>query len=166
MGQVGGEAPVALDDALEGDRFARRQVVLGAAPRARQVDVPGILGPVVLGSPLEVRVADHADLLEHRQGPVHGGRVDGGEAPLHLPGHVLRCDVAVGPKDLLEDGLPLRRDAVPALSEHGHDTSGAHRFEGTAPALQLQKGGGPRIGQGYARRWNCHFSDAPTAGRG
>lgn len=128
MGEVRREPAMAADHPLQRRDLVGREVVLGAAPRARQVDVARILGPVVLGATLEVGVPDHAHPFEHGQGAVHGRGVHGREPSLDPPGHVLRGDVSVGAQDLAEDGLALRRDPVPALPEHGHD--GANPIHG------------------------------------
>jgi hypothetical protein len=111
---------VPADDPFQGGHLASREVVLGAAPGAGEVDVAGVLGAVVLGPALEVGVLDHADVLEQGQGPVHGGRVHRGQTALDPAGHVLRGDVAVCAQDLREDGLALGGDPVAALPEHGH----------------------------------------------
>jgi hypothetical protein len=60
VGQVGKEATVALDHALEVLRLLDRQVVLRAAPGARQVDVLDLVAAVVFGAALEMRVPDDA----------------------------------------------------------------------------------------------------------
>jgi hypothetical protein len=120
VGQVRLEAAVASDHALQVLGLLDRQVVLGATPGAGQVDVLDLVAPVILRAPLQVGMADYADLLEHGQRPVHGRRVDRREPPLDPAGHVLGCDVPVGPQHLIEDGLPLRGDPVPPLPEHGH----------------------------------------------
>lgn len=123
MGEVGREPPVPADHPLQRGHLADRQVVLGAAPGAGEVDVAGILGAVVLGAALQVGVPDHPDLLEQREGPVHRGRVHRRQSSLDTAGHVLRGDVSVRPEDLRQDGLALGRDAVAALTEHGHHRS-------------------------------------------
>jgi hypothetical protein len=118
VGEVGGEAAVATDHPLERGHLVGRQVVLGPTAGAREVDVPGILGAVILGPALEMGVAYHPDLLEHGQGPVHRRGVHGGEPPLDPAGDVLGGDVAVGAEHLTEDGLALGRDSVAALPQH------------------------------------------------
>jgi hypothetical protein len=146
VGQVREEAAVASDHAFQVLCFFDRQVVLGAAPGAGEMDVLDLVPPVVLCASFQVGVADHPDLLEHGQRPVHRGRVDRGEAPLDPTGHVLRRDVPVGPQHLIEDGFPLRGDPVPPLAEHGHH--GVRSIHGSrlllAIALQvLRRGGSP-----------------------
>jgi hypothetical protein len=136
------------DDLTEGFRLFHRQVVLRTAPRAGQVDVLDLVGAVVLGPSLEVSVPDHPDLLEHGQGPVHGRGVHRGEAPVDPAGHVLRGDVPVGAKHLLQDHLTLRGDPVASLSEHPRDHRGlVHDPQGSAGALQLQSWGRGRKGR-------------------
>jgi hypothetical protein len=120
VGEVRLETAVASDHALQVLRLLDRQVVLGAARRAGEVHVLDLVAPVILRAPLQVGMADHADLLQHGQGPVHGRCVDRGKAPLHSAGHILRGDVPVGPQHLIEDGFPLRGDPVPPLAKHGH----------------------------------------------
>jgi hypothetical protein len=120
VGQVRRETAVPADDPFQRGHLAGREIVLGPAPGAGEVDVAGVLGAVVLGPALEVGVLDHADVLEQGHGPVHRGSVHGGEPALDPAGHVLRGDVAVGAQDLREDGLALGRDPVAALPEYGH----------------------------------------------
>jgi hypothetical protein len=118
-----------------------RQVVLGAAPGAGQMDVLDLVGAVVLGPSLQVGVTDHADRLEEGQGSIDGGGVDGGEPALDPPGEVERCDVPFGAEDLLEDDLPLGRDPVAAFPEHGRHGAGlvhGPSVSDVATALQVR----------------------------
>ena len=55
--------------------FLERQGVIISARGAHQVDVFGLLGPVVLRAALEMRVLEDADLLEQRERAIDGGRV-------------------------------------------------------------------------------------------
>jgi hypothetical protein len=81
------------------------------------VYVARLVGSVVLGPSLQVRVADDAGLLEHPQGPIDGGGVDCRHPALDPAGHVLGRDVPLGLEHLLKDGLALRGDAIAALPE-------------------------------------------------
>lgn len=113
-----------LDQLAERSRFLHRQVVLGSASGAGEVDVLDLVGPVVLRPTLEVGMTDHADLFQHRQGPVHGGGVHRGEPAVDPPGHVLGSDVAVSLEDFLHDDLALRGHPVAPLPEHRGDGGG------------------------------------------
>jgi hypothetical protein len=146
VGQVGEEPAVSLDHLPEADRLLHRQIVLGTAPGARQVDVFDLVRSVILGASLQVGVPHHPDLLQEGQGPVHRGRVHRGEAAVNPPGHVLRRDVPVGPEHLVHDGLPLGGDPVASLPQHGHHGGGtihASRVP-VAPALQMPRREGRR----------------------
>jgi CRP/FNR family cyclic AMP-dependent transcriptional regulator len=104
------------------------------------VDVSRLARVVVPRPVLDVGVTDHADLLEHRQGPVDRGRIDGGEAALHASGDLLGCDVPVRPEDLLQDGVALWGDPEASLPEHGSNGAGAvHARHLTATASQVRK---------------------------
>jgi hypothetical protein len=124
VGQVREEPPVLLDKAPEGLGLVQREVVLGPAAGAGQVDVLDLVGAVVLGSSLQVGVTDHPHLLEEVHGSIHGRGVDRRQPPLHPPGHVLGRDVTPRAEDLPQDGLALRRDAVPPHPQHGDDRGG------------------------------------------
>jgi hypothetical protein len=101
------------------------------------MDVSWVFGPVVFRAALEVSVADHPDLLQHGQRPVHRRGVHGREPALDPAGHVLRGDVTVGCEHLAEDGLSLRRDAIAPLPQHGHDGRRAlHAIQATASQVR------------------------------
>jgi hypothetical protein len=130
---------MAADHALERLGLLQGQVVLGAAPRAGQVDMLDLVGAVVLGPGLEVGVANHADRLEERQRAVDGRRVDRGEPALDPTGDVQGRDVPLGAEDLLEDDLPLGGDAVAPFPEHGrHGPRLVHALSVSALACALQ----------------------------
>lgn len=107
------------------------------------MDVAGILGAVVLGAALQVGVPDYPDLLEQREGPVHRGRVHRRQSSLDPAGHVLWGDVSVRPEDLRQDGLALGRDAVAALTKHGHHRANpVHELQASASQVR-EPGPGP-----------------------
>jgi hypothetical protein len=109
------------------------------------MDVVGFPGMVVSGTVLDVGVAHHADVLQHGQRPIHGGRVDCGKAALDAAGHLLRRDVSIRAEYLLQDGLSLRGDPEAPLPEHRCDGAAAlHGSQGTASASQVRRAEGGR----------------------
>jgi hypothetical protein len=109
------------DDGLQRASFPQGKVVFGAAARAGQVDVLTFTGSVILGSLLEVRVLDHAELFEHGQRSVDGGDVDGGHAPLDSAGHGLWSDVTFRSHHDAEDCFPLGGQPASIPAEPPHD---------------------------------------------
>lgn len=129
-----------LDHLPEGSRLLHRQIVLGPAQGAGEMDVLDLTGEVVLGPTLQMGVADHPDLLEHGQGSVHGRGVHGRETSLDPPGDVLWGDVPPGCQELIQDHLPLRGDPVAPLPEHrGHGGGLIHGPQATAVALHVHR---------------------------
>lgn len=111
MREVRLEPVRALDGCDDPSLLGRGEVLSAAASRAREVHVRGLLGPVVLGAALEVRVGQDSGLLEDVEGPVDGRGVHARQRPLDPLDEVGGGDVALGAQDLADDGPPLRGHA-------------------------------------------------------
>lgn len=139
MREVGVEPVSALDRGDDAALLLGREVLAAPAPGARQVDVGRLLGPVVLGAALQVRVGEDPGVLEHREGPVDGGGVHAREDPLHAVHEGGGGDVTFGGEDLPDDDAPLRRHAQPAVAQGPEDVVDGRHGADHSIALQVQR---------------------------
>ena len=139
------------DATIEAASSAQISQVAAAGP-AVEVAVHRVGQDVVLLAPVgAVTVADDPELLEHVEGPVHGGR-DRGRVALPAALHELRAgDVPVRLRQHRDQGPPLRRPAeAPVVQSLADGLPGV----GVATA-----GGGGHAGSGHGTEYR--WRDAP-----
>ena len=118
--EVGDEPVVTVDQVLQRLGLLQRQRVVAPAVAAREVDVLGLLGAVVLGPRLEVRVLQDAHLFQQSERAVDGGGVHPRHLALDLAGDGRGGDVALRPHDLGDDRAPLGRHAQTTRAQQFH----------------------------------------------
>ena len=107
VGEVGLEPVVPLDQLVQG--WASSSDSGSSLPHRPHVRWTCSASSVLWYSApgLQVRVREHADLLQQRERPVDGGRVHSRHLALHLSSDRRGGDVALGPHDLGDDGPAL-----------------------------------------------------------